>query len=489
MNTLFLRRPVVLVATLCLAAITACQAQDAPVVGSNGPFVEKPYLQLGNAPSLQKSERLDLLFQTEDTDAKWSIEVQSEGESKKRVISAPTFKRVAVAGVPAHRVYSATLTGLKPGMPFTYTVAKDGKTVFSATGTARKAANQPYRFVVFGDCGQNNAEQKAVAYQTFQAKPDFVFITGDIVYNRGRVSEYRTKYFPIYNADEASIGVGAPLSRSIPFMASPGNHDILHPDMNATPDTMAYFYYWSQPLNGPISTVGAKNTPDMTGTDENQKAFLSAAGDTYPRMANFSFDYGNAHWTVLDANPYVDWTDAKLREWVEKDLASAKSATWKFVGFHQPGFNSSKNHFSEQQMRLLADVFEKGGVNVVFNGHVHNYQRSFPLRFATDKASYGAAQTAEKASGQIDGALTLDKTFDGNKNTKANGVIYLVTGAGGAGLYNPEQQDKPETWQPFTTKYVANVNSFTVVDVNGKTLTVRQIAGDGHELDRFTLTR
>ena len=29
-------------------------------------------------------------------------------------------------------------------------------------------------------------------------------------------------------------------------------------------------------------------------------------------MANFSFDYGNAHWTVLDSNKNVDWTDPSL---------------------------------------------------------------------------------------------------------------------------------------------------------------------------------
>src|SRR5262249_34258471 len=148
------------------------------------------------------------------------------------------------------------------------------------------------------------------------------------------------------------------------------------------PDTLAYYYYWAQPLNGPLGTAGAASTPTLSGADTNQQAFLAAADAAYPRMANFSFDYGNAHWTVLDANAYVDWTDPALRAWVEKDLAAARNATWRFVGFHQPGFNSAKSHFSEQRMRLLADVFEKGGVDIVFAGHVHNYQRTFPMRFA-----------------------------------------------------------------------------------------------------------
>ena len=106
-------------------------------------------------------------------------------------------------------------------------------------------------------------------------------------------------------------------------------------------------------------------------------------------MANFSFDYGNAHWTVLDSNPYVDWTDPELRAWVERDLAAAKDATWRFVAFHHPPFNSSRAHFGDQRMRVLVDLFEAGRVDVVWSGHVHNYQRTFPLTFAADRGPDG----------------------------------------------------------------------------------------------------
>ena len=68
-------------------------------------------------------------------------------------------------------------------------------------------------------------------------------------------------------------------------------------------------------------------------------------------------------------------------------------------------------------------------------------------------------------------------------------MIYLVTGAGGAGLYNGEQQDRPETWQGFTDKFVSRVHSITVADVDGKTLTVRQVSADGIALDQFVIAR
>ena len=43
-------------------------------------------------------------------------------------------------------------------------------------------------------------------------------------------------------------------------------------------------------------------------------------------MANFSFDFGNSHWTVLDANSYVDWTNRELQAWVAADLADSRDA-------------------------------------------------------------------------------------------------------------------------------------------------------------------
>jgi acid phosphatase type 7 len=89
----------------------------------------------------------------------------------------------------------------------------------------------------------------------------------------------------------------------------------------------------------------------------------------------------------------------------------------------------------------------------------------------------------------VNGRWKLDKTFDGRGDTTPDGVIYVITGAGGKELYNPEQQDDRDSWQGFTHKFISKVHSLTIADVNGRTLTVRQIAGDGEELDRFVLTK
>jgi hypothetical protein len=446
------------------------------------PFVVKPYLQLGDAPASNTGD-LVLLWQAEDVDADWSVEYRSGADAPWSKAVAPSSRRIAVAEVAPHRVYRAALKGLAAGRDFSYRVRKGPDVVFESAGKARKSADQPYRFVAVGDIAQGTNEQKVMAYRMVQAKPDFVMITGDIVYARGRISEYREKYWPVYNADEPSPSSGGPLIRSVPTLAAPGNHDIATRDLDKYPDGLAYYFYWDQPRNGP--ETGPFTLP-LTGSEANKKAFLDAAGPAYPRMANFSVDYGNAHWTVLDANSYVDWQDPALRAWVAKDLAAARGATWRFVSFHHPGFNSARNHFSQQQMRLMADVFEAGKVDVVFNGHVHNYQRTFPTRFVADRGSDGQMV---REGDLVSGKWTLDKAFDGKADTTPEGVIYLVTGAGGASLYNPEQQDKPETWQGFTDKFLSRIHSITVADVEGKTLTIRQVSADGEEIDRFVVTK
>jgi acid phosphatase type 7 len=454
----------------------------APAALADDAFVIKPYLQLGDAPTSTTGD-LALLWAADETDAPWSVEYRVGPDSPWKKVDGKVIRRVASQVVPPHRVYRAKLEGLPPGVEFSYQVRKGNDVVFTASAKSRKAAGQPYRFVAVGDIAQGTGPQKAIAQRMVLEKPDFVMIPGDIVYTRGLVSEYLNRYWPVYNADESSPSIGGPLLRSTLTLAAPGNHDVASRNLERYPDSLAYFFYWDQPLNGPKD--GPYTIP-LIGPEANQKAFLDAAGPAYPRMANFSFDYGNAHWIVLDADPYVDWRDPGLRAWVERDLLAAKDATWRFVSFHHPGFNSAKTHFGDQEMRLISDILEAGKVDVVFSGHVHNYQRSFPLRFVADRDAEGRMVRNKDL---VPGKWTLDKTFDGKEKTRPDGPIYLVTGAGGASLYNPEQQDQPQTWQPYTNKFISKLHSITVADVDGKTLTVRQISADGTELDRFVVTK
>lgn len=461
-----------------------------------GGFLVRPYLQLGDDPAAAKSGTVRVLWHTDDADHAWALEYQpaSSHNDAWLVAPGPRWHRIDVRGVAPHRVYRADLAGLTLGSTFAYRVKRDGTIVFTAEARAPRSLAQPQRFIVFGDCGAGTAEERAIAYQAGRARPDLVVIVGDVVYTRGRIVEYRNKFWPVYDADVASPATGAPLLRSTIVVAAAGNHDVAGRELADYPDGMAYFFYWDQPRNGPagggIRTQFTANGEPLVyrleGPEADRAAFLRSAGNAYPRMTNFSFDYGGAHWTILDSNSYVDWTDRELRAWLERDLAGAAGATWRFVAFHHPPFNSSHAHRGDQRMRVLADVFEAGKVDIVWTGHVHNYQRTRPLTFRPDRRPDGKPV---RVIDRIPGRWTLDTNYDGQTHTHPLGVIYITTGAGGANLYNAEQDSAPATWEPYTVKLISRINSLTIADIDGPRLTVRQVSADGEELDRFVVTR
>ncbi len=449
-------------------------------------FLVKPYLQVGyNA----NSTSLELLWHTTDTNNNWEVQYVQNNKSAK--LAPLTLNKVNVKNTTPFIVYHAILNDLQPGVIINYSVLFNGKKVFESQAKAPKIFNEPYSFIAIGDIGAEKQDQKKLALIANNLNPDFVAVPGDIVYDNGLVSEYANKFWPIYNADIADSN-GAPLMRSIPFIAAVGNHDVDNSDLDKYPDALAYYYFWAQPLNGPEIKEFASAYPTFKANDNNKNAFLNAAGKAYPKMNYFSYNYGNAHWLVIDADNYVDWTNKELLDWVKQDLQNASSATWRFVMFHQPGFNSSREHFEQQQMRLLAPIFESGNVDVVFTGHVHNYQRSYPLTFIPDKKGtllIGGKDNKTLRGRVVNGKWTLDKNFDGNFNKKPKGVIYVVTGAGGADLYNPEQTIDTDSWQKFTNKFFATAHSLSYIQINGNSFKLQQITTQGKVVDSFEIEK
>lgn len=469
--------------SICFACRAACAEEDL--------FLIKPYIQMGDKPALTNPESLELIWQTADRNGNWSVQERVDGSKDWVNLTGLQATSFILPEHKPRRLYVQKLTNLHPGKPFEYRIMLNGKPLFVSQSTARKAPDQPFRFAVFGDCGANTPAQKHIACRAFLAKPDFVLIPGDIVYNHGTLNEYMLNFFPQYNHDVLSAEEGAPFLRSTLFVAAPGNHDldiagpIVGRNLNYFPDGLAYFFLWSQPLNGPLS-AGEENTPQLIASSERKASFYAVAGARYPRMANFSFNYGNSHYLILDGNAYMDWTNQKIRSWVEKDLQDASKCTWKFVCFHQPGFNSDYGHMREQRMRLLCDIFERQHVDVVFSGHAHSYQRTYPLRFVATKQPDGKPLSND---GEVSGVASLDRIFNGIESTHPSGVIYIISGAGGAHLTGTSQCLDDSLWQQFTYKFIAQPHSFTVCDVSGKKLTIKQIGRDGSELDSLLIEK
>jgi hypothetical protein len=242
------------------------------------------------------------------------------------------------------------------------------------------------------------------------------------------------------------------------------------------------------PLNGPDPS----HPIPLAGPEGMVADFKQSVGDRYPRQANYSFDYGDVHFLCLDSNVTVDPTDEALQAWIASDL-SGTDAIWKVVVFHHPSFNIGHEHYDEQHMRALSPLFEQHGVHLVLQGHEHTYQRTRPLKFAPSDLT--AAKAVGSGRRLVPGTFTVDRNFDGKSVTKADGVIYVTTGAGGKHLYDPDQNGAPGSWMheedsnaDYGAAFVSDRHSLTVLDVDSRSMTVRQIDEWGGEVDWFRVT-
>jgi len=449
-----------------------------------------PYLQPGNAYNLSKEQKV-VIWQTDSTQGTFTVHYTEgttlDGATSKvneaKVTTEPLtfFKRTSY-------LHRATLSGLDFDKEYTYRVTTADKVISTSTFMTR-TKHPKTRFIALGDVGTASPQQKAIAYQMYQVKPQFVLTTGDLAYNNGLEREFRVRFFPPYTVSEPSMEKGAPLMQSIPFYLFVGNHDLYGADLGKFPDGLAIYYYADSPMNGPITSL----TTEVSGPPDRVRAFKKATDGRFPKINNFSFDHGNVHITVLDANSYTNPLDPALVEWMKRDIGSSK-ADWKIVTHHHPGFNTSKAHYDYQQMRLLSPVLEELGVDLVLTSHVHNYQRSKPLKFSPQIKDDHYVISEE---GRVDGKFTLDEVYDGVTNTKPKGIIYVVSGSGGAALYDTPLSNKPElwvhepasNWVPFMVKLISDTHSFTLIETDQKTLSLKQIDLNGAVIDEFKLTK
>lgn len=409
-------------------------------------FIVKPYLQLGTNPG---PGRITAVWHVPKGAGPESVTIG--GQAWKAPISQ---RLISGTGLPPYEIRAVEFTDLLPGRTYRYSVGGE-----SHTFVAPRGPKEDLRFVVLGDPGENSAGQRAIAYQLGLRKPDFVLVVGDIVYPHGRASEYRERWFPIMNSPFLSPKTGAQILSEVLTVGVAGNHDTAYRNLNKYPDGLAFYTHWWQPATGP--KVAAR----ITGNDA---PLRDALGKDFDTQGNFSFQYGRANFIVLDSNTYVNWKAAANRTWLRKELTAAKQRGGPtLVSFHHAPYHSSKKKEDERYMTSITDLLTEFKVPLVFSGHVHNYQRSKPVAF-------------------VGGKETIDSRFNGTSVKSANGTVFVVTGGGGAPLYDQKLAQSPESWKPFTQIYKTGY-SFTEVTVHGNEILVEQKGTKGEVIDRFSV--
>lgn len=104
------------------------------------PFIVRPYLQLGDAPSAE-SVTMALLWHSDTVSADWEVDLKAAGSTVWKPQRTFYPSRINVPGLEPYDVYHGTLGDLATGSKFEYRVKRNGTVVFTSTGQARKGPN------------------------------------------------------------------------------------------------------------------------------------------------------------------------------------------------------------------------------------------------------------------------------------------------------------------------------------------------------------
>jgi hypothetical protein len=367
--------------------------------------------------------------------------------------------------------WQATLT-LTPNTQYCYRVYLDNTNLLGSDPAPRfrtqvpAGSYTPYSFAVFGDWGSvddngNNSHQANVMAHIAASGARFAVTTGDNGYPGGS----QTNYGDLVQHGAGLSGVFGPnfwtrAGATIPLFPTIGNHgfdraDPLHP----------HFVNW--PQDQAVAGSGGRYEREMycclNGTQPGN----------YP-SAWYAFDAGIARFYVLEASwsdfnigsatPYENDYDYHWRpstdeyQWLAQDLAAHPTGL-KFAFWHYPLYSDNSTETSDtflQGASRLEGLLSSHGVNIVFNGHAHVYQRNIPSG-ATGLISYitgGGGAKVEPIGAGI-----------GCSPTDAYGLGWSYSANGGAG------QGYACGAAPVPTS-LTQVFHYLLVSVNGTQVTV-----------------
>lgn len=258
-------------------------------------------------------------------DAKEWTEIRARGESE--------------------RLHEVRITGLAPATKHFYQVVavEDAANGSSTTlespvrsfRTAPDSDDAAFTFAVIGDTQTNGEVAKRVSDLAFEQRPNFVVHCGDLVDTGGNKTDWTDTFFPNMR----------PLLEHAPLVPVLGNHE---------QDARLYYDYMSLP--------------------EPEKWY--------------SLRYGCAEFFLIDGNRSLAERSEQLA-WLDGAL-QASTARWRFAVLHQPPYTSDSNDYGDtaegpstrgdMNVRNIVALLERYGVDVCFSGHVHDYERTFPIK-------------------------------------------------------------------------------------------------------------
>jgi len=360
-------------------------------------FVVQPYLQFGTTNSMT------VLCET-DKPSKMSVEY---GEIQPLKLQAQTSKTANISEL--------RLDGLKPFTRYFYRVTctdADGNLARSELLSFQTAPGPElsWAFGILGDTQRNPDITRRCAEGIYALRPNFMLHLGDVVDDGHAKQQWVSDLFEPC----------ARLFGRVPSFPVIGNHE---------KNAHWYYDYFSLP-----------------------------APEYY-----YTFMFGNAQFFMIDSNKNCG-PDSEQYRWLEKVLAESK-ATWKFTAHHHPCFTSDEDDYGDHlkgrpnrqvtwgdtNVRRLVPLYEKHGVDIAFAGHIHSYERTWPI---------------------------LQMTIN-----QAKGVRYIVSGGGGGSLERAAPQ------RAWFSLHVARGHHYCFATVHDRTIEFKAYDTEGRLFDTFAFTK
>lgn len=417
---------------------------------SQGTLVYGPYLQRGGPNSMLVSWRTSLACDSKLTYGTSSLSLGT------MIINS--------ASVTTHTI---SIGGLNPNTKYYYCVSNALNTFTSDTSFFYTAplphTNRKIRFVATGDCGTGLATQAKVK----SALMNYIggryingwLLLGDNAYYAGADSEYTALFFTPYQNNF--------IMHHTSLFPCPGNHEYNNDVTLAENKTIAYYDLFDSPT-----------TAQLGGVASNSESY-------------YSYNYGNVHFISLDsygtenALKMYDTTSPQY-QWLKQDL-DQNTSTWTIVYFHHPPYTMG-SHNSDTELDLVAirkymtPLFERKNVDVVLNGHSHNFERSWLMKGHT-----GLESTFSKTLHATD---TSSAHYDGTPNScpyvkdslTNRGVVYAVCGSSGWATTT-------QTTYPHDAMYYSNTlkGMAAFIEVDSNRLDLKFIGEDSLVKDKVTI--
>lgn len=145
----------------------------------------------------------------------------------------------------------------------------------------------------------------------------------------------------------------------------------------------------------------------------------------------YSFDYGNAHFAVLNTNDMYPMSQAQ-RNWLINDM-SASDAQWKIILAHRSLYSAGKNINKPDTIvmrNVLLPIIDQLDIDMVYAGHDHMYLRTNQV----------------KGDALVEGTTYVDEIYNGEKVTFAvnpEGTVYTLPSTAGTKRYTVNEDAIP----------------------------------------------